>query len=174
MKSKFSNIKVKKPKADQRNTCERAYMINAEDNAHKERDDRLREQHVFDKKQPNCMTFDLQQVQPLPDLLVNKAFYSRKMWIYNFGINFTKENHGRMHLWFESEAKRGSIEITSCLYKSILEKQAIHRHTDWILWSDSCGGQNRNDRMPTFLLRLVYDRKLGIDKINHRFPEPGH
>ena len=28
--------------------------------------------------------------------------------------------------------------------------------------------------MPTFLLRLVHDRKLGIDKINHRFPEPGH
>ena len=35
MKSKFSNIEVKKPKLDQSNTCERAYMISAEDNAHK-------------------------------------------------------------------------------------------------------------------------------------------
>ena len=60
MKSKFSKIKDKKPKLDQSNTCERAYTINAEDNAHKEPADRLREQQVVDKKQPNCLTFDLQ------------------------------------------------------------------------------------------------------------------
>ena len=174
MKSKFSNVKIKKPKTDQCNTCEMAYLVNAVANLHKERADRLREQQVSDKKQPNCFTFDLQQVQPLPDLLVNKAFYSRKMWIYNLGINFTKKNQGIMHLWLESEGKRGSIEITSCIYKSLTEMQTHNPQKEWIIWSDSCGGQNRNIRMTTFLLRLVHDSKLGIEKIIHRFPEPGH
>ena len=79
-----------------------------------------------------------------------------------------------MHFWLEREANRGSIEITSCLHKSILEKLAIHRHKEWIFWSDSCGGQNRNIRMTAFLLRLVHNTKVGIEKITHRFPEPGH
>ena len=174
MNTKFRKIKIKKPKSDQCNTCERSYLIHADDTLHKERAERLREQQRVDKQLPNCLTFDLQQVQPLPDLLVNKAFYSRKMWIYNLGLNRTKPNQAMMHLWLETEGKRGSIEITSCLYKSLCDFQAEDHHNEWILWSDSCGGQNRNIRMTTFLLRLVHDEQLGIEKIIHRFPEPGH
>ena len=141
MKTKFANIKVKKPKSDQCNTCERAYLVNADDSLNKERADRLRQQQKLDRKLPNCLTFDLQQVQPLPDLLVSKAFYSRKMWIYNLGVNRTKTNDGIMHLWLESEGKRGSVEITSCLFKTICDFQEHDPQKEWIFWSDSCGGQ---------------------------------
>ena len=79
-----------------------------------------------------------------------------------------------MHLSLDRQAKRGSIEIIGCLYKSILEKQEIHQRKEWIFWSDSCGGQNRNIRMTAFLLWLVHNTKVGIEKITHRFPEPGH
>ena len=86
------------------------------------------------------------------------------MPVYNLGINFTKKNQWKMHLWLEIEGKRGSIEITSCIYKSLTEMQAHDSQKEWILLSDSCGGQNRNIRMTTFLLRVVHDSKLGIEK----------
>ena len=79
MKTKFPHIKIKQPKSDQCNICEKANITNSDVNQHKQRALRLRDQQVLDKAKPNCLTFDLQQVQPLPDLLVNKAFYSRKM-----------------------------------------------------------------------------------------------
>ena len=47
--------------------------------------------------------------------------------------------------------------------------QAHGPQKEWILWSDSCGGQNRN-----IVLRLVHDSKPGIEKIIHRFPKPRH
>ena len=125
------------------------------------------QQQKLDRKLPNCLTFDLQQVQPLPDLLVNKAFYSRKMWIYNLGVNRTKTNDGIMNLWHEIEEKRGSVEITSSLFKTICDLQEYDPQKEWIFWSDSCGGQNRNIRMTTFLLRLFHNKDLGVDKITH-------
>ena len=42
------------------------------------------------------------------------------------------------------------------------------------LWSDSCGGQNRNITMVAFLLRMVFDDKLFVNKITHHIHESGH
>ena len=89
------------------------------------------------------------------------------------GINFPESNNSAMHIWLETEGNRGSREITSCLYKTMNERQRRQPHKEWILWSDSCGGQNRNITMLIFLLRMVYS-EFGIGKIIHRFPETGH
>ena len=43
--------------------------------------------------------------------------------VYNLGVNRTKKNEGIMHLWLESEGKRGSVKITRCLYKTLCDIQ---------------------------------------------------
>nr|CAI5857658.1 unnamed protein product [Callosobruchus analis] len=68
------------------------------------------------------MSFDLQQALPVPDLMVGKAFYLRKAWIYNMGIHNCKNEQGYMFTWSENLAKRGSEEIASALIRMFLLK----------------------------------------------------
>ena len=43
---------------------------------------------------------------------------------------------------------------------------SLHR---LVLWSDTCGGQNRNFNMTAFLITLVNDSNLSINKVTHRY-----
>lgn len=40
------------------------------------------------------------------------------------------------------------------------------------VFSDNCGAQNKNNALVQYLYTLI--RKGRVDKIIHRFPEPGH
>ena len=62
-------------------------------------------------------------------------------------------------------------EITTCLYRFIKENYEEVDHL--ILWSDSCGGQNKNFIITCMFLRLL-DELPNIKYISHRFPESGH
>ena len=62
-----------------------------------------------------CFTFDLQKTQPIPYINTSVAFYKRRLWLYNLGINDRKNNKGHMFVWEESEGKRGSNEIGSAI-----------------------------------------------------------
>ena len=75
-----------------------------------------------------------------------------------------------MYIWDEVTAKRGSVEIASCLSHWIEEN-----HTDEInlvLFSDNCAGQNKNINMVLLLLRFIHQRKFFT--ITHNFLVPGH
>ena len=73
-------------------------------------------------------------------------FYKRQIWVYNTGIHSGKEKKSFFYIWVEGTAGRGAQEVSSCLRKHILTH--VGRNViDLILWSDSCGGQNRNIKM---------------------------
>ena len=129
------------------------------------------EQQKLDFQDDCCITFDLMQVQPLPYLTVNKAFYHRKMWMYNLGIHHPKSKHAYIYTWNESEGYRGSIEICSALYTHIIKYHSSADHL--ILWSDSTGGQNRNHMMTTMIMRLLSELPA-LQYVVHRFPIVGH
>jgi hypothetical protein len=107
-------------------------------------------------KQKKVLILDLQKTLPTPSLSTSVAYYKRQMWTFNFGIHDTVTATGYMNVWSENIASRGAQEIGSCLLKHIdnfIPPQVKHL----ILYSDSCGGQNRNIKMS---LCRIYCRDL--------------
>ncbi|XP_045503544.1 uncharacterized protein LOC123700387 [Colias croceus] len=118
------------------------------------------------------ITFDLQKTLPLPRISTNIIYYKRQVWVYNLGIHTGSDGQAYCNVWVEGEAGRGSQEVGSCLIKHITEKLRDGvEHL--ILWSDSCGGQNRNIKLTLMLKALLNDHPT-LKQISHRFLESGH
>ena len=99
------------------------------------------------------LCFDFQQNLPVPVLPVGEIFYARQLWLYNFGIHSAGNNKGTMYCWDETVAKRGSNEVTSCLlhyFNNFLPDEV----KTLFLYSDGCGGQNKNYTVIHFLFPL--------------------
>lgn len=63
-------------------------------------------------------TFDLQAMLTLPYAGDCQIYYKRQLSLFNFTIfNSTKEGHG--FLWDETNGKKRSAEIATCLVKYI-------------------------------------------------------
>ena len=117
-------------------------------------------------------TFDLQQSLPTPKLSTNVVFYKRQMWTYNLGIHNCSTEKGYMYMWPESVASRGSQDIASCLLKHFSTTQSQASHL--ILFSDACGGQNRNINMACFCLYIVCNPDFSYTVVDHKFMLSGH
>ena len=116
------------------------------------------------------ITFDFQQNFPLPSVPVGEIFYMHQLWLYAFGVHNCGNGDVRMYCWPETVSGRGSDEVVSCLlhYLTSLPEQV----TTLYLYSDGCGGQNKNANVMYFLFSLV---RLGrFQHIRHYFPVRGH
>lgn len=118
-----------------------------------------------------ALCFDLQQTLPTPKLSTNVAYYKRKLWTYNFCIHNLQTRRSSMYIWDEVTAKRGSSEIMSCL-NHYIDHHHKENHTKLILFSDNCGGQNKNINVILGCLRLLHMKKFV--RIEHFFLVPGH
>lgn len=97
-----------------------------------------------------CLTFDMEKTLPLPRIPTNVVFYKRQLWFYNCGVHVSSTNKGYCFVWVEGQAGRGAQEVGSCLKKIINE--VMRPNVEYLsLWSDSCGGQNRNIKMVLLL-----------------------
>ena len=75
------------------------------------------------------------------------------------------------YLWNETEGKRGSNEIGTCLYQYLQSLPNTDKHV--CFYSDSCSGQNRNQYMANMLHHAVC-KFPNIEVIDHKFLETGH
>jgi hypothetical protein len=128
------------------------------------------EQEVNASPEVDMYTFDFQQNLPCPALTTSEMFYSRMLWVYNFGVHDMSTDDGIMHLWDETQARRGSSEVCSALKKTITSRYNGAKRL--ILFSDGCGGQNKNKAMVAFLSELVKD--TGYQQVDHMFLVRGH
>lgn len=188
--SKF-NFKCKKLKKDTCNKCdmyeiktrnakteEEKEKATEEHTQHLERAKNLRNQMNIDferaRNSPTveCLTFDLEKKLPLPRIPTNVAFYKRQLWFYNSGIHSASDDTGHCYVWIEGEAGRGAQEVGSCLVKYI-ETKLSATVENLILWSDCCGGQNRNIKI-VLMLKAILNNHDTLKTISFRYLESGH
>lgn len=115
------------------------------------------------KKDPSVcsIVFDLQKVLLTPPVEIGPLYYMRKLSIYNFTIFSLGNNVGSCHLWNQTVAGRGSNDMSSILWKYIREKvsQGVK---EFYLYSDECGGQNRNQAVLSMLTKASIDFSINI------------
>lgn len=187
------NLAFKRPKTDTCKTCDEIHAkINSGDLSFEEKQNQEKrkinhhqsvkekklqfEKDLNDAKQSGgkiqCYTFDLQKTLETPSLSTNVAYYKRQLWTFNLCIYDEVEEKGYMYMWSENVASRGANEIGSCLIKhmrSFLPENA----ENIILYSDSCGGQNRNIKMTLHLKKIL--TSLGnVNTITQKFFISGH
>ena len=85
---------------------------------------------------------DLQQTLPMPKLSASVAYYKRKMWTYNLCIHNLKTNTSTMYIWDETQTKRGSCEVASCIKHWVDTELSKDDFTQLVVFSDHCTGQN--------------------------------
>lgn len=118
------------------------------------------------------LTFDFQKVQPLPRLETNLVYYLRKLSHLNFGIHSGKMKQGFFYPWLENQAGRGADQVGSCLRHHITEFVKTPVKT-LIMYSDCCGGQNRNYKL-CLILKKILDEHPSLNTIKLRFLQSGH
>jgi len=116
-------------------------------------------------------TFDLQSVPQIPCTEVSTLYYSRKLNTYNLTVCSMKTPHDAVcYCWTEIDGNRGSSEIGTSLYKWLTSLP--DSVDEVIIYSETCGGQNRNRHMAALLLYTVQMTNLKI--IHQKFLERGH
>lgn len=122
-----------------------------------------------EKGECHLAEFDLEAVRYCPHTNAKKIFYKRRLAVYNLTVFNVATKYAYCYMWHEGVAKRGSIEIASCLWDYMIK---LENSNEVNFFSDTCGGQNRNINMvSTFLYAVV---QLRIETLNHFFFEPGH
>ena len=112
--------------------------------------------------QVRVICVDLQQTLPSPKLSPRVAYYKRKLWMYNLCIHDIKKNISTMYCWDEVTAGRGSAEIASCIRHWIAAEYARHDFDTLIVFSDNCGGQNKNINIILCYLRALHAKSLQL------------
>ena len=186
------NVKIYVPKKDTCSTCDEVnaklkskldektrIALKTADENHKDRAKVAREllngKTNESKNSDNkvlVFTFDLQRTLPLPYINTSVTFYKRQLWLYNLGINLRCKNKGFMFIWNESEGKRGSNEIMSCIYDFLMNSISLANYEKIHTFSDGCAGQNRNKTMISFMSYIV--ETTNISEWTHSFMESGH
>jgi len=178
------NLSFFKPKRDLCDECEKFRLASPEEKylqetihaEHLRNKDIARDKKNFDKNrtvnEPElCVAvFDLQKVLTTPQSEASSFYYKRKFAVYNFTIFDIGKKLGYCYVWNESEAKRGSNEIATCLLKFVkcMVEKGIN---EFCFYSDNCGGQNRNRFIFAMWEYAAFTFKV---KITHRFLEKGH
>lgn len=183
----FPDLGFHKPKKDQCATCTKFQNLDGEAKEafrpdyedHIRRKEEAKSEKVADKQEAlsnpvghRCITYDLQSVLYTPCSAVSTLYYKRKLAVYNFTIyeDAKKSGNGLCYLWEETDGNRGSVEIGSCLLKYL---EALPITVKYVtMFSDTCGGQNRNQYVAAALLHCV--KHLPIEVIEQKFLESGH
>lgn len=119
----------------------------------------------------NSITIDLQKVLHLPTSNVSLLYYLRKLNVYNATIYEARSpNDGFCYLWSEVDGKKGSDEVGTALYLWI--QRLPPTVTEISIFSDTCGGQNRNQFLLCLMLYIVQVTHLEV--IEHKYLESGH
>lgn len=181
------NLSFFKPKHDQCSLCslystqkEPSEILAKRYQEHQVRKNIARNEKTKDKMKsksdPSCYaaTFDLQAVLTTPCGQTGELYYTRKLCVYNLSFYSLGDSEGVCHVWDETQGKRGSQEIATCILKNTGSVCASKPKTKEITYySDKCSGQNRNQFVAGAYLYSMA-KFPNLQEINHKFLESGH
>ena len=113
---------------------------------------------------------DLQQTLPCPKLSCNRAYYTRKVWLYNLCIYDVIGKKPTLYMWEETQGGRGADDIASCIHRW-LEDNANGRKKLRI-FADNCAAQNKNKTIVLMALQKVHQKML--DRVEFIYLVSGH
>ncbi|KAJ8678303.1 hypothetical protein QAD02_014090 [Eretmocerus hayati] len=173
-----------RPKKD---WCDKCFVYKNSSDAEKEADKEEYEEHLASKNIARrlmyesgeiaakdssvvAIHFDLEKVLTTPRSEVGCLYFMSKISVWNFTIYNFGTKKGYCMVWNETIGKRGSNEIASFLYDFF---HGVHHPGNkvYILISDNCGGQDRNQNVLSAEKRLSIELKADFI---HRFLEVGH
>ena len=144
---------------------------------HIERKKEAREEKAKDKElskqndEIHCATFDLEAVLATPCSNVSQVHYKRKLAVYNLTVYSVGDKEATCYVWDETEGRKGSCEVGTCLIRYMKSLPQDVKHV--ILYSDTCGGQNRN-KFVAAALHYVVRHFDNIEVIDQKFLVSGH
>ncbi|KAJ8975146.1 hypothetical protein NQ317_012423 [Molorchus minor] len=131
--------------------------------------DGLRSDTALAKRgEASVICFDLMKTLPTPVLTAGIVYYKRQLWTYCFNIHDMGTDNSFMFVWDETVASR---EVGSCLLyyiKHFVTSKSL------IMYSDQCGGQNRNIKLSVLCNYITASPDLTVEKIDHKFLVSGH
>ena len=144
-----------------------------EKQAHDKRKVEAREAKEADKDGSKvALTFDLQQVLTCPKLQAGISYYKRKLNVYNFTFYNLATKEGTCYTWHEGECSRGANDFTTCIVL-MLKKQDEAGAKHVVLYSDTCGAQNRNSVLGAAIIHFL-SQAQSVSKVEQKFFESGH
>lgn len=134
---------------------------------------KLNEIKEISQTRPDVMgiAFDYMQNLPLPFLPVQEMFYLRKLWFYVFNIYDMKNNKAYFYTYAEGEANKGPNEVCSMVL-SFIQNHMPNEVKELHVFSDACGGQNRNHAFCRLLSSLTMTNRFNV--VQQYYPVRGH
>lgn len=163
------------PRSDTCNTCDKLYakLISYDDIAANLHEDNILhhttcEEKAYEQLHEDICTsktngsvitlcMDLQRVIFLP-MLTNPTTCQRLLSCFNCAVHDPLLNHVTMHVWNETIAPNGPMDIASCVLHYIVTHYGQledHQERKLILWADRCIGQNNNWHVISLFLYLI-------------------
>ncbi|CAH1110346.1 unnamed protein product [Psylliodes chrysocephalus] len=114
-----------------------------------------------------AFNFDPEAVLTTPKGSAGQIFYLRKLAVYNLTVYNIENQDGICYLWDETQGKKDSNEIASCIYEHVLSNAEVKEIR---MMTDGCSVRcplftNLIFEFATPLKRLVYDPKKNIEPI---------
>lgn len=119
-----------------------------------------------------CCEFDFGQNLALPKLPCSDQFYKRLLWLYVFNVHIHgPSQRSYMYTFMEGFVKKGSNSVSNMVLHAIEQEFQFDCYNKIHLFSDSCGGQNKNYALVKLLSLLARHLQVEID---HLYPVRGH
>ncbi|XP_026743215.1 uncharacterized protein LOC113504908 [Trichoplusia ni] len=190
--TKEFNLSFFQPKKDQCDLClsyknsveEKKKELEEKFNTHLEekalsRHEKQEDRRVINKNN-KVVIYDLQAVLQCPRGDSSSFYYKSKLNSYNLTLTelttaTSKTAYDNVHcyFWTESDAKRGAVEIGTCVLKYLERlREEDTEEKNIIFYSDNCCGHNKNKYIAT--LYLFATQNFNINTITHKFLITGH
>lgn len=142
---------------------------------HIARKKRATEEKDFDKQaglegRRHVFTVDKQAVKLSPDIHASAIYFKTRLQVHNFTVYNLISHHCTNYWWDETEGDLSASSFVSCVIQH-LKTHCLSDTLPIILYSDGCGGQNRN----YFLSNALSNFAITNNKIiEQKWLEKGH